>query len=89
MESIGTVPIDAIFSPVRKINYTVTPARVGRETDFDRLNFEIWTDGTVTPAEAVGYAAKILKACGGNYAAAARRMEIDRSTLKRWRLSSL
>lgn len=58
---IGTVPIDAIFSPVRKINYTVTPARVGRETDFDRLNFEVWTDGTVTPAEAVGYAAKILK----------------------------
>jgi DNA-directed RNA polymerase subunit alpha len=58
---IGTVPIDAIFSPVRKINYTVTPARVGRETDFDRLNFEVWTDGTVTPADAVGYAAKILK----------------------------
>lgn len=58
---IGTVPIDAIFSPVRKINYTVTPARVGRETDFDRLNFEVWTDGTVTPEDAVAYAAKILK----------------------------
>ena len=58
---IGTVPIDAIFSPVRKINYTVTPARVGRETDFDRLNFEVWTDGTVSPADAVAYAAKILK----------------------------
>ena len=59
--AIGTVPIDAIFSPVRKINYTVTPARVGRETDFDRLNFEVWTDGTVTPADAVAFAAKILK----------------------------
>jgi DNA-directed RNA polymerase subunit alpha len=59
--AIGTVPIDAIFSPVSKINYTVTPARVGRETDFDRLNFEIWTDGTIPPADAVAYAAKILK----------------------------
>ena len=58
---IGTIPIDAIFSPVQKINYTVTPARVGRETDFDRLNLEIWTDGTVAPADAVAYAAKILK----------------------------
>jgi DNA-directed RNA polymerase subunit alpha len=58
---IGTVPIDAIFSPVRRINYTVTPERVGRETDFDRLNFEIWTDGTVAPSDAVAYAAKILK----------------------------
>jgi len=58
---LGTIPIDSIFSPVKKINYTVTPARVGRETDFDRLNFEIWTDGTVAPADAVAYAAKILK----------------------------
>ncbi|MEN8182391.1 MAG: DNA-directed RNA polymerase subunit alpha [Myxococcota bacterium] len=58
---IGTVPIDSIFSPVRKVNYTVTPARVGRETDFDRLNLEVWTDGTVEPADAVAYAAKILK----------------------------
>ena len=58
---IGTIPIDSIFSPVRKVNYTVTPARVGRETDFDRLNLEVWTDGTVAPADAVAYAAKILK----------------------------
>lgn len=57
----GTIPIDSIFSPVQKINYSVTPARVGRETDFDRLNFEIWTDGTVPPVDAVAYAAKILK----------------------------
>jgi DNA-directed RNA polymerase subunit alpha len=58
---IGTIPIDSIFSPVLKVNYTVTPARVGRETDFDRLNLEVWTDGTVEPADAVAYAAKILK----------------------------
>jgi len=59
--SIGTIPIDSIFSPVHRVNYTVTPARVGRETDFDRLNLEVWTDGTVAPADAVAYAAKILK----------------------------
>jgi DNA-directed RNA polymerase subunit alpha len=59
--AIGTIPIDSIFSPVRKINYTVTPARVGRETDFDRLLFEIWTDGTVAPSNALAYGAKILK----------------------------
>jgi DNA-directed RNA polymerase subunit alpha len=58
---IGTVPIDSVFSPVTRVNYTVTPARVGRETDFDRLNLEIWTDGTVAPVDALAYAAKILK----------------------------
>ena len=58
---IGTIPIDSIFSPVRRVNYTVTPARVGRETDFDRLNLEVWTDGAVAPADAVAFAAKILK----------------------------
>ena len=58
---IGTIPIDSIYSPVRKVNYTVTPARVGRETDFDRLNLEVWTDGAVAPVDAVAYAAKILK----------------------------
>ena len=58
---IGTVPIDSIFSPIKKINYTVTPARVGRETNYDRLNLEVWTDGAVHPADAVAFAAKILK----------------------------
>ena len=58
---IGTVPIDSIFSPICRVNYTVTPARVGRETDFDRLNLEVWSDGTVAPIDAVAYAAKILK----------------------------
>jgi DNA-directed RNA polymerase subunit alpha len=58
---IGVIPIDSIFSPIRRVNYTVTPARVGRETDFDRLNLEVWTDGAVAPADAVAYAAKIMK----------------------------
>jgi DNA-directed RNA polymerase subunit alpha len=58
---IGTIPIDAIFSPIRRVNYTVTPARVGRRTDYDRLNLEIWTDGALYPADAVAFAAKILK----------------------------
>jgi DNA-directed RNA polymerase subunit alpha len=58
---IGTIPIDAIFSPVHKVNYTVTPARVGRETDFDRLSLEIWSDGTIAPVDALAYGAKILK----------------------------
>jgi DNA-directed RNA polymerase subunit alpha len=58
---IGTVPIDSIFSPIRRVNYSVTPARVGRETDFDRLNLEVWTDGSIDPSDAVAFAAKILK----------------------------
>jgi DNA-directed RNA polymerase subunit alpha len=58
---IGTIPIDSIFSPVHKVNYSVTPARVGRETDFDRLAIEIWTDGTLAPVDALAFAAKILK----------------------------
>ena len=59
--SIGTIPIDSIFSPVRRVNYSVTPARVGRDTDFDRLNLEVWTDGSLEPADAVAFGAKILK----------------------------
>ena len=58
---IGTIPIDSVFSPIRRVNYTVTPARVGRETDFDRLNLELWTDGAIEPADAIAFAAKILK----------------------------
>jgi DNA-directed RNA polymerase subunit alpha len=58
---IGVIPIDSVFSPIRRVNYTVTPARVGRDTDFDRLNLELWTDGAVSPRDAVAYAAKILK----------------------------
>lgn len=58
---IGTVPIDALYSPIRKCNYQVTNARVGQQTDFDKLTFEVWTNGSVKPSDAVAYAAKILK----------------------------
>lgn len=58
---IGTVPIDALFSPIRRVNYAVTNARVGQMTDYDKLTLEVWTNGAVRPQEAVAYAAKILK----------------------------
>ena len=58
---IGTIAIDSLFSPVRKINYTVQNARVGQVTDFDKLILEVWTNGAVAPTEAVAFAAKILK----------------------------
>jgi DNA-directed RNA polymerase subunit alpha len=60
-QPIGTIPMDAIFSPIRKVNYTVTNARVGQITDYDKLNLEVWTDGSLNPEEAVAHAAKILK----------------------------
>jgi len=58
---IGTIPVDSLFSPVRKVNYQVTNARVGQVTDYDRLTLEVWTDGSVSPQDAVAYAAKIVK----------------------------
>ncbi|MCJ7664938.1 MAG: DNA-directed RNA polymerase subunit alpha [Desulfobacterales bacterium] len=58
---IGTIPIDAIFTPIKKVNYTVTNARVGQITDYDKLTLEIWTNGTITPDDAAALAAKILK----------------------------
>jgi DNA-directed RNA polymerase subunit alpha len=58
---IGTIPIDALFSPIRKVNYQVTNARVGQITDYDKLTLEVWTNGSVRPQDAVAYAAKILK----------------------------
>jgi DNA-directed RNA polymerase subunit alpha len=60
-QPIGTVPMDAIFSPIKKVNYTVTNARVGQITDYDKLTLEVWTDGSLNPEEAVAHAAKILK----------------------------
>ena len=58
---VGTIPIDAIFSPISKVNFTVTNARVGQITDYDKLTIELWTDGSVKPQDAVAYASKILK----------------------------
>lgn len=60
-QPIGTIPMDAIFSPIKKVNYTVTNARVGQITDYDKLTLEVWTDGSLNPEEAVAHSAKILK----------------------------
>jgi DNA-directed RNA polymerase subunit alpha len=60
-QPIGTISVDALFSPIRKVNYTVTHSRVGQITDYDRLTLEVWTNGNVPPADAIAYAAKILK----------------------------
>ncbi len=57
----GTIPIDAVFSPMRRVTYVVGNARVGQRTDYDKLTLEVWTDGSVLPEDAVAYAAKILK----------------------------
>ena len=60
-QPIGSIPMDAIFSPIQKVNHVVTNARVGQITDYDKLTLEVWTDGSVLPEDAVAYAAKILK----------------------------
>jgi DNA-directed RNA polymerase subunit alpha len=57
---IGELPVDAIFTPVRKVNWTIGSARVGQSTDYDRLLLEIWTDGTISPEEAMSESSKIL-----------------------------
>ena len=58
--SVGTIPIDAIFTPVRKVNYNIEPMHVGETTSRERLYLEIWTDGTITPSDAMSSAASIL-----------------------------
>ncbi|OPX96767.1 MAG: DNA-directed RNA polymerase subunit alpha [Syntrophorhabdus sp. PtaU1.Bin002] len=58
---IGTIPIDAIFSPIKKVSHNVTTARVAERTDYDKLTMEIWTDGSVNPLDALSFAAKIMK----------------------------
>jgi DNA-directed RNA polymerase subunit alpha len=58
---VGIVPVDAIYSPIRRVNYNVTNARVGQKTDYDALTLEVWTDGSIKPEEAVALAAKIMK----------------------------
>jgi len=60
-DPVGTIPVDAIFSPIKRVRYSVTNARVGNRTDYDRLTMEIWTDGSVHPEDALAFAAKILK----------------------------
>ncbi len=59
-DPIGTIAIDSIFSPIKKVNYIVTNARVGQRTDYDKLAMEVWTNGNIKPDEALSHAAKIL-----------------------------
>lgn len=61
VEVIGTIPVDAIFSPVTHVKYSIEPTRVGQRNDYDKLNLEIWTDGTISPENALAEAAKIAK----------------------------
>ena len=58
---LGFIPVDSVHSPVRKVNYIVEAARLGQITDYDKLTLEIWTNGTVLPADALGLSAKLLK----------------------------
>jgi DNA-directed RNA polymerase subunit alpha len=58
---VGTIPIDTVFSPIKRVNYVVGNARVGQRTDYDKLTLEVWTDGSILSEDAVAYAAKILK----------------------------
>lgn len=58
---LGYIPIDSVHSPVRKVNYTVENARLGQNTDYDKLTLEVWSNGAVSPPDSVGLAAKLLK----------------------------
>ncbi len=58
---VGTIPIDSVFSPIKRVKYVVGTSRIGQKTDYDKLTMEVWTDGTVSPEDSVAYAAKILK----------------------------
>jgi len=60
-EPIGTIRLDAIFAPIKKVNFVVTNARVGQRTDYDRLALEIWTDGSISPREGLTYASRVLR----------------------------
>src|SRR6202158_6612898 len=59
--SLGYIPIDSVHTPVKKVNYTVEAARLGQNTEYDKLSIEVWTDGSVKPDDAIGLAAKLIK----------------------------
>ncbi|MCP5514045.1 MAG: DNA-directed RNA polymerase subunit alpha [Spirochaetales bacterium] len=61
IEIIGTIPVDAIFSPIKRVMYSIENTRVGYRNDYDKLILEVWTDGTVTPEDAIAEAAKVAK----------------------------
>ncbi|MGH9398624.1 MAG: DNA-directed RNA polymerase subunit alpha [Terriglobia bacterium] len=58
---VGYIPIDSVHSPIRKVNYTVEAARLGQMTDYDKLTLDVWTNGSISPQDAVGFASKLLK----------------------------
>jgi DNA-directed RNA polymerase subunit alpha len=77
---IGVIPIDAIFTPVRKVNYTVENTRVGQMTNYDKLTIEIETDGTITPEEALSRAAEILVAQFSLFTRAGKPLPVERAS---------
>jgi len=81
---IGTIPIDAIFTPIRKVNFTVEPTHVGEETGQERLELEVWTDGTITPADAVSQSAKILSEQLTSFIDYSRisRLEVEKESIR-------
>jgi DNA-directed RNA polymerase subunit alpha len=72
----GTIFLDSRFSPVIKVNYTVEETRVGQRTDYDKLNMEIWTDGTLSPEEALNYSAKLIRDHLNIFTGAGQEIEI-------------
>jgi DNA-directed RNA polymerase subunit alpha len=58
---IGYIPVDSVHSPIRKVNYSVESARLGQMTDYDKLTLDVWTNGAITPQDAIGLAAKLIK----------------------------
>ena len=74
---IGEIPIDAIFTPVPKVNYVVEHTRIGGMTEYDRLLLEIWTDGTIKPGDALSYAAQVLVEYNGTIAAFNKLTPVD------------
>ncbi len=79
---IGTIPIDSVFSPIKRVKYVVGTSRIGQKTDYDKLTLEVWTDGSVTPDDAVAYGAKILKEQMNPFINFDEELEPDDSELK-------
>src|SRR5580704_3879531 len=77
-EAIGTIRLDAIFSPIRKVNFTVTNARVGQRTDYDRLALEIFTDGSISARDALTYAARVARDQMSIFAGVEEEVEVPR-----------
>ena len=82
--AIGTIPVDAIFSPIRKVNFTIEPVHIGQETSREHLYLEVWTDGTISPVDAISQAAKILVEHLSPFVDYARvaEMEVEKQALR-------